>query len=262
VNSSAESGHDGRIRAEFTERAEAFATAPGITDGQALKVLLEISEAGGEDTVLDVACGAGVVVCAFAALVKRATGIDITPAMIDRARCLQEEKRCRNVAWEVGDSRCLPYADGAFSIVVTRYSFHHIEQPELTLREMARVCAPSGKVIVADVCASSDAGRAATFNAMERLRDPSHVRTLAEVELTGLFANVGLQNMCSARYFLEFSLRDLVQHSSAAAADIARVEQMVRAQVGVREPAFPVRQVNGELVVVYPILVLAGTKAA
>lgn len=44
-----------------------------------------MSGAGPSDTVLDVACGAGLVVCAFAAVTAHATGIDVTSAMIERA---------------------------------------------------------------------------------------------------------------------------------------------------------------------------------
>jgi hypothetical protein len=106
----------------------------------------------------------------------------------------------------------VPY--GAYSIVVTRYSFHCIEQPEITLREMVRVCAASGRVVVADVCASSDVGRAATFNAWsgcvigrmcERLRRRSEC-----VVWEG-----GASRRAEGQVFLEFSLRDLVQHSSS-----------------------------------------------
>jgi SAM-dependent methyltransferase len=43
------------------------------------------------DSVLDVACGPGLVVCAFAPLVRHATGIDVTPAMLERAGAAGEK---------------------------------------------------------------------------------------------------------------------------------------------------------------------------
>ena len=69
------------------------------------------------DTVLDVACGGGLVVCAFAPHVKHATGIDMTPAMLERARQLATELAVDNVAWDHGDVGRLPYGDGTFGIV-------------------------------------------------------------------------------------------------------------------------------------------------
>src|SRR6267378_7577554 len=166
--------HRDLIVEQFTKQAVPFSTAPGVRDEEALRLLVEFSGAGPEDRVLDVACGPGVVVCALAAVVRHATGIDVTPAMIERARALAAEKGLRNVGWQVGDVLPLPYPDGAFSLVVSRFAFHHFPEPGAVLREMARVCAPGGRVVVADTAVSPDPARAAAFNRIERLRDPSH----------------------------------------------------------------------------------------
>src|SRR6266704_2447252 len=113
--------HRDLIVEQFTKQAIPFSTAPGIQDREALALLVEAARAGADDTVLDVACGPGLVVCAFAAVVRHATGIDLTPAMIERARALQEERGLGNVTWRLGDVLPLPYADGSFSIVTSRF---------------------------------------------------------------------------------------------------------------------------------------------
>ena len=95
--------HRDLIVEQFTKQAVPFSTAPGVRDEEALRLLVDFTGAGPEDTVLDVACGPGLVVCALAAVVRHATGIDVTPAMIERARALAAEKGLANVAWRVGD---------------------------------------------------------------------------------------------------------------------------------------------------------------
>ena len=80
------SKHSELILDQFTRQAVPFATAPSIKDEAALRLIVEFSGAGPDDTVLDVACGPGLVVCAFARVVRHATGIDVTPAMLDQAR--------------------------------------------------------------------------------------------------------------------------------------------------------------------------------
>ncbi len=80
--------HRDMILDQFSRQAVPFSTAPGIKDEQALRMIVEFSGAGPEDTVLDVAGGGGIIVCAFARVVRHATGIDLTPAMIERARAL------------------------------------------------------------------------------------------------------------------------------------------------------------------------------
>ena len=78
--------HRDQILEQFTRQAVPFSTAPGIKDERALTLLVEASGAGPDDTVLDVACGPGLVVAAFARVARHATGIDVTPAMLARGR--------------------------------------------------------------------------------------------------------------------------------------------------------------------------------
>src|SRR5205085_7530754 len=163
-----------------------------IADAGALRLIVAAAEAGPGDTVLDVACGGGIVVCGFAPYVKHATGIDMTPAMLDRARSLATEKGLVNVSWQEGDVTHLPWPDGTFTIVVTRFAVHHFPDPPAAFAEMVRVCAPCGRVVVVDTCASPDPKKAAEFNRLEVLRDPSHARCLPLAELKGLFHEAGL----------------------------------------------------------------------
>src|SRR5438067_13132411 len=185
----ATSKHSDLILDQFTRQAVPFATAPSIKDEAALKLVVELSGAGAEDTVLDVACGPGLIVVAFARVVKHATGIDITPAMLKRATVYAAEQGVSNVTWRQGDVLPLPYPDASFSIVSSRFAFHHFLDPLAVLREMTRVATPGGRVVVVD--STPEARRADAFNRMERLRDPSHVRSLPVDEHRELYAAVG-----------------------------------------------------------------------
>ena len=88
-----DAAHSELIRDQFTRQATPFSTAAPIADAGALKLIVDAARAGPEDEVLDVACGGGIVVCAFAPHVRHATGIDMTPAMLERARAL-DHRRC------------------------------------------------------------------------------------------------------------------------------------------------------------------------
>src|SRR5262245_28642535 len=84
--------HRDAILDQFTGRAGPCSTAKTIADQAALKLLIEFVGARQDDTMLDVACGGGLVVCAFAKVVRHATGIDLTPAMLERARTLAADQ--------------------------------------------------------------------------------------------------------------------------------------------------------------------------
>ena len=118
--------HRNRILDQFTRQAVPFSNAAPIRNEEALQRLVGIAGVGPDDTVLDVACGPGLLACAFAPVVRHVTGIDVTPAIIDQARALQMAKGVSNVTWDSADVPPLPYADGEFTIVTCRFSFHHM----------------------------------------------------------------------------------------------------------------------------------------
>jgi len=253
--------HRDLIVEQFTKQAVPFSTAPGVRDEEALRLLVDFTGAGPEDTVLDVACGPGLVVCALAAVVRHATGIDVTPAMIERARALAAEKGLGNVAWQVGDVLPLPYPDGAFSLVVSRFAFHHFSEPRAVLAEMKRVCAPGGRVVLVDVAASEDPAKAAALNRMEKLRDPSHVRALTLGELQALFPDVGLPPPRATFYQLKSELEGLLERSFPAPGDAERIRRMFIDSLeddglglGTR------RRGNDEIVFAYPVAVLVAAR--
>ena len=116
---------------------------------------LELDES---DRLLDVGCGPGVAVCEAAPLVARATGLDLSPAMVARARSRADG--IPNVEIVEGDSAQLPFPDGAFTAVLSTTSFHHYPEPDRALGEMRRVLEPSGRIAL---------GR-------PQLRSPRHAR--------------------------------------------------------------------------------------
>src|SRR5262245_34952503 len=78
---------------EITDRKVTAKHPPRLV-GQVLDLLVGASRS---DNSLDVACGPGVVACHFASVVKTATGIDITPAMIEKAKSLEKSRGLNNV---------------------------------------------------------------------------------------------------------------------------------------------------------------------
>jgi len=249
--------HDA-ILDQFTRQAVPFSTAPGIRDEEALRLLVEASGAGPEDTVLDVACGPGLVVAAFARACRHATGIDLTLAMIERARALAGERDLDNVTLTVGDVMPLPYDDGAFSIVVSRFAFHHFPDPRAVLCEMTRVCRPGGRVVVADAAASPDPARAAAFNRMEKLRDPSHVRALP---LTALFAGAGLGRAAVTRYALPSDLDGLLSRSFPDPGDAGKVRALFRDSLADDGLGLGAQERAGRIHFAYPIAILVAARA-
>jgi ubiquinone/menaquinone biosynthesis C-methylase UbiE len=257
-----EPNHRELILDQFTRQATVFSTAAAITDEEALRMVVEAARPRHDDHLLDVACGPGLVVCALAPHVREAAGIDVTPAMLDRARKLAAGKGLANVAWRQGDVSSLPYADASFTIVTTRFSVHHFLDPAAVLREMFRVCAPGGRIVVVDDYASEDPAKAAAFNRLEKLRDPSHVRCLTLTELKGLFGAVGLPAPEISFYELRSDVQSLLARSFPNPGDDVEIIEMFKASAADDRLGIPIRVDGDRIHYAYPVAILAATRPA
>jgi ubiquinone/menaquinone biosynthesis C-methylase UbiE len=70
--------------------------------------------------------------------------------MLEQAQSLAQKRGLTNIYWQKGDIELLPFTDDSFSIVLSRYAFHHFLNPDLVLSEMVRVCRPGGRILIAD----------------------------------------------------------------------------------------------------------------
>ena len=249
--------HNSRILEQFTRQAVPFAEAETIRNQEALERIVQLAEAGPDDTSLDVACGPGLLACAFARVVRHAVGIDLTPAMLDQARKTQAEQRLSNVSWQQGDVNALPFPGAHFSIVTSRFAFHHLLNPLAALKEMKRVLKPGGRVIVADMAPAAD--KADALNAEERLRDPSHVRAMPPAELQALFNRTGLPLARMESYRLEGELEDLLSRSFPNEGDAERVRRVFADSIADNALDLNTRRENGKIFYGFPVAVLVST---
>lgn len=253
-------GHNAQILDQFTRQAEGFAHAKTTRNEDVLERMVRLSRCGPDDVTLDVACGPGVVVCAFARVAAHATGIDLTPAMLDQARRAQATGNFGNVSWDLGDVTRLPYEDARFDVVTCRYAFHHFENPLMVLREMVRVCRPGGRVVVADCC--PDASRAAAYDRIERLRDPSHTHALPPGEMTALFAAAELHSAEVESLRLPEDLDSLLGHSFPRTEDVPKIRALFDEAAENDFLDFTPARRDGKMHISFPISIFVAEKSA
>jgi SAM-dependent methyltransferase len=97
-------------------------------------------------SVLDVACGTGIVARTAAERVGpdgTVVGVDLNEAMLTVARRLRPD-----LEWHQGDAAALPFPDASFDTVVCQAAMMFFPDPEAALREMSRVAVPGGTVAV------------------------------------------------------------------------------------------------------------------
>ena len=184
--------HSASIRDEFAHQADSFARSPTMSLAETLDVVVELVPEDGEARWVEIACGPGLIARAMAPRVGSVLGLDLTPAMIERARADAAAAGVENVSFEVGDATALDLPDDSFDGAITRFSLHHIPGPIRVLEEMRRVLKPGGYVVVSDFVTDDDGASAAWQEEIERLRDPSHWALLTPGRIETLAERIGL----------------------------------------------------------------------
>lgn len=247
--------HQAEIVMQFTKQAVPFARLPGHLT--AIQRLIELSKMSCEDHVLDVACGPGLVACECAKLAKFVTGVDVTAPMLDQARSRQRDMGLTNLSWDLGSVSPLPYASQTFSVVLTRYSFHHFLDPQAVLAEMIRVCQPGGVVLIADVALPAE--KVDAYNRVEKLRDPSHRQALSYEAWDALLASSGLQNLQRSEYTVDMELEQQLAASCPNPGDADLIREIFQKDLGVDALGVGAHQVGQAIHFSYPISVYVGT---
>lgn len=99
-----------------------------------------------DEEVLDVACGTGNVTITAARRDARVTGLDVTPAMLERARENARVADVDDVTWREGDATDLPFEADAFDVTLSNLGHMYGDPPEAAARELCRVTRPGGRV--------------------------------------------------------------------------------------------------------------------
>jgi len=147
-------------------------------------------KAGG--VMLDLACGPGMLLARLAPAMRLSIGADVTPKMIQMARATCAASPATTQFIE-SLAECLPFATAAIDCVVTRLSIHHFLDPLVVLREVKRVLKSDGLLVIGDLTSSEEPTERRLHNALEQLRDPSHVRMLPESELLQIVNAAGFR---------------------------------------------------------------------
>lgn len=185
----------------FGAFAATYATSQPHAKGDSLARLVALVDAQPRWLAMDIATGAGHVALALAPRVARVVASDLTPQMLAVARSLAGERKLANLVFVDARAEALPFADDTFDLVTCRIAPHHFENVEGFVAEAARVLrrggvfglvdnvSPDTGIMAGDPGTLAEAAEA--YNAIERLRDPSHVRCLALAEWRRLIKDRG-----------------------------------------------------------------------
>lgn len=185
--------HEQTVQQQFDPTAEAYLTSAVHAAGPDLNLASELIQRNGSraDRAIDIGCGAGHLSFALAPYLQRMVALDPSPSMLATVARSATQRGLPQIEVRQGNAEALPYPQGQFPLVCTRYSTHHWTNLEVALREMYRVLTPGGHALIIDTLGMDDALTDTHMQAVELLRDISHVRNRSTGEWHALFGSVG-----------------------------------------------------------------------
>ena len=226
------------VQQQFGAHAAAYSTSAVHAKGASLARLIELTKPHKTWRALDVATGAGHTAAAFAPHVASVVASDLTEEMLTEAAALAASKGFANMTTARADAEALPFADASFELVACRIAPHHFPDVPTFVAEARRVLVPGGTLAVVDNISpdqvstpgfsSTDLRDASlTYNAFEKIRDPSHGRCLGMAEWTEVLSDTGFNVLAKERMPKDMEFQPWAERMGCDRLTVERLRSML-----------------------------------
>src|SRR5579871_475317 len=143
-----EKSHEALVGGQFGARAEAYLKSAVHAQSPDLEALKHLMRGQDDARLLDLGCGGGHLTFNVSPLVREIVAYDLSLEMLDVVARTARERCLRNVTTQQGTVEKLPFGDGSFDVVASRFSAHHWHDLDAGLREAGRVLKPGGTLAI------------------------------------------------------------------------------------------------------------------
>ncbi|EGD10163.1 methylase involved in ubiquinone/menaquinone biosynthesis [Xanthomonas vesicatoria ATCC 35937] len=180
------------VAAQFGPRAQAYLHSDVHAHGAEFAELRAGLAGHRNGRLLDLGCGAGHVSFQLAPLMAEVVAYDLSADMLDVVAATAASRGLNQIRTLEGVAEHLPFETGSIDVVVSRYSAHHWRDLGQALREVQRVLRPGGLAAFIDVVAPGLPLLDTHLQAIELLRDTSHVRDYSVAQWLQVVGDAGL----------------------------------------------------------------------
>lgn len=183
--------HDAVTQSQFGPRAALYVTSALHAAGPDLDAVEAIAAETRPARALDLGCGGGHVAYRLAPHAGEVVACDLSPDMLAQVARTARERGLANLRTQHAAAEQLPFDDASFDLVATRFSAHHWRTLDPGLAEAHRVARPGATAIFIDSMSPGRALHDTHLQAVEVLRDTSHVRNYTVAEWTTAVTRAG-----------------------------------------------------------------------
>lgn len=228
--------HEDRVLAQFSPRAAAYVSSAVHASGPDLDRIAAAASAARPARALDLGCGGGHVSYALAPHAGEVVACDLSAEMVGVVEHTAQARGLGNVSGAVAPAEALPFADGAFDFLACRMTAHHWRDWEAGLREARRVLRRGAPALFVDVIAPDLPLADTHLQAIELLRDTSHVRDYRAGEWLGALGRAGFAVKGACSHALRMDFADWIGRMSPPESHVAAIRSLQSgASAAVRE---------------------------
>jgi len=176
---------------QFGPRASAYVESTVHASGEDLDALEAIVRRKAPRQAIDLGTGGGHVAYRLAPHAGCVTAVDLSAAMIAAVAETAHRRGFANIRTAVSPAESLPFEDASFDFLGCRFSAHHWRDFEAGLREARRILEPGSSAVFIDAISPAAAALDTHLQAIELLRDPSHVRDYTSSEWGAALVGAG-----------------------------------------------------------------------
>jgi ubiquinone/menaquinone biosynthesis C-methylase UbiE len=185
------SAHDANVASQFGPRAKAYVESAVHAQGADLVRIAEVAAAHRPRRAIDLGCGGGHVTYAMAPHAGETVACDLSADMLAAVRDTAASRGFADVRTVQTSVEALPFEDASFDLLGCRFSAHHWQDVDAGLREGHRVLKAGSPALFVDVVAPPSPLLDTHLQAVELLRDTSHVRDYSEAEWLARLGEAG-----------------------------------------------------------------------
>lgn len=191
VKPASSTSHEALVVQQFGAQASAYVASAVHAAGDDLGQMVAIAGRTPSAKALDLGCGGGHVSYGVAPVVASVVAYDLSAEMLAAVAAEATKRGHANLTTQQGAAEALPFADGSFDLVLSRYSAHHWQDVRKGVREARRVLRAGGTAVISDIIAPESPVSDTFLQTFEMLRDPSHVRDYSTAEWVAIAAEAG-----------------------------------------------------------------------
>jgi ubiquinone/menaquinone biosynthesis C-methylase UbiE len=201
-----ERAHEKVVEATFGPRAKAYVESAVHARGADLDALEALIGAAKPARAIDIGCGGRHVSYLMARHAGTVIAADLSSEMLAAVAATAKSRGLTNLETAQATAEKLPFPDASFDFAATRYSAHHWRDFDAGLREARRVLKPGSRAAFIDAYSAGSPLVDTHLQAVELIRDPSHVRDYSAAEWIAGLAKAGfrIDDLRSFRVRMDF----------------------------------------------------------